>query len=175
MEEVGWKKDENPYLIFICSKCKQYSYVKTTQKTKKCLRCGRQHRVSSIINSGEIAKGMTKAVEMVKSRQNELVVKELGSVPEFRATDDFTIKSKVRRSSKKISEINTVPDFSGRFLQMIQEISGLYDEFPYYVLEFMAENYDIPLSELKILVNNSQKEGFLIRLKDNLYVIKSRR
>ncbi len=100
MEEVGWRKDENPYLIFTCSKCTQYLYVKTTQKSKKCLRCGRQHKVSSIINSGEIVKGMTKAVEMVKTRQNELAVEELGAKPEFRAGDDFTIMKKIKNSPR---------------------------------------------------------------------------
>jgi len=81
MEEGALKKDQNPYLLFACSKCKQYLYVKTTQKTKKCLRCGRQHKVSSIINSGEIVRGITKAVEMVQFRQNELAIIELGTTP----------------------------------------------------------------------------------------------
>ncbi len=41
-------------------------YAKTTQKTKKCLRCGCSHNVSTVINSGVIVKRMTEAVNMVK-------------------------------------------------------------------------------------------------------------
>ena len=82
MEEVGFKKDENPYIVFPCSKCKQYMYVKTTQKTKRCLRCGRYHKVVTILSTGEIAKGMTNAVNMVKQKQREFSRKEVGEIPE---------------------------------------------------------------------------------------------
>lgn len=169
MEEIGWKKDDKPYLIFTCSKCEQYLYVKTTQKTKKCLRCGRQHKVSPIIDSGEIVKGMTSAVEMVKTRQNELAIKKLGSIPELRADDDFTVKNR----PKKIFDIgnnNDDNDFTNKFTKMLQEVSSSYSIFPYYVLEIMAENFDIPSSELKILVKAFQKKGTLIR-QDGSYKI----
>lgn len=171
MEEAGWKKDETPYLIFTCSKCKQYLYVKTTQKTKKCLRCGRQHKVPSIINSGEIVEGMTKAVEIVKTRQNELAIKEIGHNPELRADDDFTIKGK----STTISNINEVDDnneFYGEFTNMLQKISESYDQFPFYVFEIMAENFGIPLSELKFLIKAFQKKGIIINSEGNLYRLK---
>jgi len=176
MEEEGWKKDEKPYLIFTCSKCKQYLCVKTLQKTKKCLRCGRQHKVSSIINSGEIVKGMTKAVEMVKTRQNELAIKELGNIPELRTADDYVVRSrKIGREYGEIFETNTTDEnddkLAHKFRKMIDEISESYDKFPFYVLEIMAENYAIPSSELRFLVKNSLKEGFLIRLKKNSYRI----
>ena len=174
MEEVGWKKDEKPYLVFTCSKCKQYLYVKTTHKGKKCLRCGRQHKVSSIINSGEIVEGMTKAVEIVKTRQNELAIKEIGNVPELRTVDDYVVRGKKNdRSYDETFNNSTVDDnddgLAIKFKKMIDEISELYDEFPFYVLEIMAENYTIPLSELKILVRNSLKEGYLIVSQDNTY------
>jgi hypothetical protein len=162
MEEDGWKKDEKPYVVFRCSKCKQYLYVKITQKTKKCLRCGRQHKVTSIIDSGEIVKGMTKAVEAVQTRQHELAIKELGTTPEFRTAADFTIK----RKPKIIIDIDTYDDdtsFSSRFTKMLQEISSSYSYFPYYVFEVMAENFNIPDSEVKILVNTFLKKGILVR------------
>ena len=65
MEEAAFKKDETPYLIYESSKCRQFMYVKTTQKGKKCLRCGRTHVVSKIIDSGEIVYGMSAAVAEV--------------------------------------------------------------------------------------------------------------
>jgi hypothetical protein len=164
MEENGWEKDQNQYLIATCLKCKQFMYVKTTQKTKKCLRCGRMHKVSSILNSGEIVKGMTKAVEMVKTRQNELAIREMGNIPELRAADDFTVK----RRRKKI--INIDKNLSTKFQKMLQEISSSYTKFPSYVLEIMADNFSIPLPELKILVRSFQKKGILIR-EDSSYKI----
>ena len=140
MEEVGWKKDEKPYLVFTCSKCKQYLYVKTTQKGKKCLRCGRQHKVSSIINSSEIVEGITKAVEMVKTRQNELAVKEFGNIPELRTFDDYVVE--VKKNNRRYVgpiETNTIDEnddgFADKFKKMIYEISESYDQFPFYVLE----------------------------------------
>ena len=171
MEEEGWKKDENPYLVIPCRKCNQFMYVKTTQKTKKCLRCGRQHTVSSILGSGEIVKGMTEAVKLVKARQNELAIKEMGTTPEFRAAEDFTVKSRINQSSE-VNISTDDGDLSATFKKMLHEISDLYDKIPYYVLEIMAENYAIPLSELKLLVKNSQKEGYLIHSQDNSYTIK---
>lgn len=174
MEEEGWKKDENPYLVVTCLKCKQYMYVKTTQKTKKCLRCGRQHKLLSIINSGEIVKGMTKAVEMVKTRQNELAKEETGTTPEFRAAEDFTVKSRINQPSdvrSKVSFSSDDSDLAATFKKMLHEISSTYSKFPYYVFEILAENYAIPTSELRILVKNSLKEGYLIRSGDNSYII----
>ena len=175
MEEEGWKKDETPYLVIPCRKCHQYMYVKTTQKTKKCLRCGRTHKVSSILDSGEIVKGMTEAVELVKARQNELAIQELGTTPEFRAAEDFTVKSKMKLSSKEGFAIKSSDDddnnLEALFKKMLLEISDLYDKIPYYILEIMAEDYAIPLSELKMLIRNTQKEGILIQLQDNSYRI----
>jgi len=162
MEDGEWERDEKPYLIFTCSKCKQYSYVKTTQKTKKCLRCGRQHKVASIINSGEIVKGMTKAVETVKLRQNELTIKKIGTNPGFRAVDDFSVASKQQETLIIDDNIDN-NDLTTKFQKMLKEISKSYSEFPFYVLEIMAENFDIPLLELKILVRSYQKKGILIR------------
>lgn len=169
MEGEGWKRDEKPYLVFTCLKCKQYIYVKTTQKTKKCLRCGRQHKVALILNTGEIIKGITKAVEMVKTRQHELAIKELGTTPEFRASDDFTVKSSPKKTFA-IDNSSNDNDYSSKFTKMLQEISGSYTVFPFYVLEIMAENFDIPVSELKILVKVFQKKGILLR-QDGSYKI----
>jgi len=77
---------------------------------------------------------------------------------------------------KKVFDIDTTKvedDFSSKFTKMLQEISGSYTVFPFYVLEIMAENYGIPLTELKFLLKSSQKEGFLIHLDNNSYKIKS--
>ena len=171
MEEGRWKKDATAYLIFECKKCKQYLYVITTQKRKKCLRCGRNHIVSNILISGEIVNGMTAAVEKVKIRQDEFGKKELGETPEFRAYGDFTVA--VKKSNDLIlKDEESSKKISSQFKKMLREISSTYNKFPLYIIEVMAENYGIPSSELKHLTKRFQKKGILIQLDDYFYIIK---
>jgi hypothetical protein len=169
MEEIGWKKDITPYIIFKCAKCKQYLYVKTTQKGKRCLRCGRNHTVSAVRDKVEIVYGLTAAVKKVKEKQNELAERELGHKPEFRSSNDFKVAG--FPSSIKKRKLGKEKDFTEKFQEMLREISNTYKKFPSYVFEIMAEDYGIPLSELKILVHTFQNEGILIRLSDNVYSI----
>ncbi len=171
MEEVGFKKDETPYLIFACSKCKQFIYVKTTQKGKKCLRCGRQHKVDSITNSGEIVNGMTDAVDLVKQKQAEFALKENGGNPELRATGDFMSSNKLRFISthRKEKSVKDDEDFSADFTRLLSELSNMYGEFPYYLIEIMVEDYNIPINELKILIPDFLRKGVLKRVRENLF------
>ncbi len=159
MEDLAFKKDETPYLIFACSKCEEFSYVKTTQKTKKCLRCGRTHQVRNILNDGEVVNGMTEAVNTVKRKQNEL------ATPEFRSGSDFVVttnsivqpKSKIKLVKDEDQEV----DYGQKFTEMVLEISKLYKRFPKYLLEIMAEDYGIPALELKTLIRSAKKSGIL--------------
>jgi len=170
MEEINFKKDETPYLVFVCKKCQQYSYVKTFQKTKKCLRCGRTHQVKDILNLGEIVSGMTEAVNTVKRKQTEL------AIPEFRSEGDFVVatkkfpsrnpieKSKDKVLSNKDNDKNI--DFKEQFIEILLELSKLYGKFPKYMLEIMAENYEIPALELKLLIKSFKKLGIITVLKN---------
>ena len=172
MEETAFKKDETPYLVFTCSKCQQYSYVKTVQKTKKCLRCGRTHQVKNILGSGEVVYGMTAAVEAVKQNQTELATPEFRSEGDFVvATNKFSARTPVKRSIRKIpsekdSDQNTNLDFKERFSDVLLELSRLYGKFPRYMLEIMADNYGIPAVELKLLIRSFKKQGILTVLKN---------
>ena len=165
MEDVSIRKDETPYLVFACKKCKEFSYVKTAQKTRKCLRCGRAHQVRDILEEGEVVIGMTEAVNTVKRKQNEL------AIPEFRSGSDFVIatnkisplKSKVNALKNKDQEI----DYNGNFTDMLLELSKLYRRFPRYMLEIMAEDHGIPAIELEILIETAKKSGKLIKNGDN--------
>jgi hypothetical protein len=171
MEEIAFKKDETPYLVFTCSKCRQYSYVKTTQKTKKCLRCGRSHQVKDILSLGEVVYGMTEAVNIVKRKQTEL------ATPEFRSEGDFVVaknkfptrtppvkKSKRKVLSDKDSDKNIA--FKEQFIEALLELSKLYGKFPRYMFEIMAENYGIPALELKLLIKSFKKQGIITVLKN---------
>ena len=173
MEETAFKKDETPYLVFVCKKCRQYSYVKTTQKTKKCLRCGYTHQVKDILGLGEVVCGMTAAVDYVKQKQNEL------AIPEFRSEGDFVVASNkfptrtplVKKSNTKVvsdkdNDKNVSSDFQEQFNEVLLELSKLYGKFPKYMLEIMAENYGIPTVELKLLIQSSKKQCILTVLKN---------
>ena len=163
MEENAFKKDETPYLIFACRKCQQFAYVKTTQKTKKCLRCGRTHKVSSL-SEEEFVYGMTTAVDTVKKKQNEL------AVPEFRSNSDFVVAANnIGRPKSKVYALRNSDqefDYKGKFNEMLMELSKLYGKFPKYMLEIMAENYGIPHSELCVLINEFKKNETLIVVKE---------
>ena len=174
MEENAFVKDESPYLVFTCKKCRQYSYVKTTQKTKKCLRCGRTHQVKDLLGLGEVVYGMTAAVETVKQKQTEM------ATPEFRSEGDFVVatnKFPTRKSERKVlsdkdknkdsdKENDENIDFKERFNEVLLELSKLYGKYPKYVLEIMAENYGIPALELKLLIKSFKKQGVLTVLKN---------
>lgn len=175
MEEITFKKDETPYLVFICSKCRQYSYVKTTQKNKKCLRCGRTHQVKDVLGLGEIVYGMTAAVDAVKQKQNKL------ATPEFRSEGDFVVAANkfpsrtplVKKSKSKVlsdKDKDKDKDFKEQFSEILLELSKLYGKFPKYMLEIMADNYGIPAVELKLLIKSFKKQGVITVLKnENFY------
>ena len=175
MEDTEWKKDETSYLIFMCNKCKRYLYVKTSQKSKKCLQCGHMHKVSTtILKSGEIIKGLINAIKMVKNRQHDLALKEIGNEPEFRGSQDFKIVRKQKIKKLQLNSRGYDNDFTAKFKKMLIEISETYKEFPSYIMEVMADNYGIPNSEIKMLTRYFLKEGFLIRLENYLYTINSK-
>ena len=165
MEDIRVKRDETPYLIFACRKCGGFSYVKTVQEVKKCLRCGRKHQVQDILKKGEVVSGMTEAVNTVKRKQNEL------ATPEFRSGSDFIVatntnirpKSSIRALRNKDKEI----DYTSKFTEMLLELSKLYKRFPNYMLEIMADDYQIPQIELKTLIRSAKKTGMLIKYDDD--------
>jgi hypothetical protein len=182
MEETAFKRDETPYLVFTCKKCRQYSYVKTTQKTKKCLRCGRTHQVKDILCSGELVYGMTEAVNTVKKKQTEL------AIPDFRSEGDFVVATNKTptRTPDKINKKKIVLgsdrdrdeiidnakniDLERLFSDVLFELSKLYGKFPKYMLEIMADNYGIPALELKLLTKIFKKRGIISVLKnENFY------
>lgn len=172
MENLGWKRDQTPYIVFACKKCSQFMYAKETQKSKKCLRCGRSHKVSDIKNSGEIVSGMTNAVKTVKERQNSLAIKELGILPEFKSLNDFRITKNIKSIGMAIDNCIVENDYFYKFKKMLIKLSEMYNEFPFYIIEMMAEDYGIPESEVKLMTPMFVKQGILIRLNNNSYKIR---
>lgn len=172
MEEERWKRDETPYLIFQCSKCQQYSYVKTTQKTKKCLRCNRTHQVQNLLGKGEIVKGMTAAVERVKSLQNELARNKIGEDPKLVSEkgfslpqkDSFTPASENHNTNDDL--IEGEEDYYAAFLEMLSKLKASYHKFPPYLIDIMSEEECIPNTLLPFLVRKAIRDKKLQKLND---------
>ncbi len=171
MEEDTWKKDETPYLVFPCSKCENFMYVKTIKKKKKCLRCGRSHTVDNFSNIGEVVKGMTNAVKMIKIKQNELAVKKLGHHPDFQTTDGFQIHQAPSKIINSTQEQNN-DALSRKFRDLLVELSLKHNEFPFYLIEIGADKYNIPSSELKSLTKSFLKKGILISKNIDIFKVK---
>ncbi len=168
MEEIAWKSDETPYLVFSCKKCNQYTYAKTTRKSKKCARCSHLNIIEEVKVNGEVVNGISIAVEVVKLRQNQFAIEELGTSPEFRTVDDFKITTTSQKEFSIIKD-DKDEDYYSKFSLGLQELHGLYKKFPIYMIELIAEKYSIPESEIKLLIKTFQKERKLIKTNGNLY------
>ncbi len=164
MEEDEWKKDETPYLVFACLKCRQYLYVKTIKKNKKCLRCGRSHTISLVEKSGDIVKGITTAVEFVKQKQHELALKELGEIPNFQTVSGFRVIY-----NEKETKSTTTDNLTESFKRILIELHNSHKEFPLYMIEFMAEKHNIPKSDIELLTREFRRKKMLIKSEDNLF------
>lgn len=176
METHKWKKDETPYIVFTCSKCNQYIYVKTTQKTKKCLRCNHTHQVKKI-SAGELVKGMSTAVLTVKERQNELAIRELGNDPELRGYNDFCVTDKhktLRNQEKENIEVKNLEDdnYLDEFREILIHLAKMHKITPIFLINMMTEEKMIPYDEVKFLMKKFENSGMLIPLKNNYYKIK---
>ncbi|MHA1916262.1 MAG: hypothetical protein ACW986_17215 [Promethearchaeota archaeon] len=60
-------------------------------------------------------------------------------------------------------------DYSDLFYEMLQFLQHSYKKFPKFLIEITAENYDIPIEQIKPLLQKFRKEGILLILKDEGY------
>lgn len=109
---------------------------------------------------------MTEAVNTVKRKQNEL------AIPEFRSGSDFVVATNVtsQPKQKKVSALRSEDqeiDYTGKFNEMLLELSKLYERFPKYMLEIMAQSYGIPALQTKNLVRNAILSGKLVKNGDD--------
>lgn len=160
MEQPKWEKDTTPYLVFSCTKCKQYGYVKTSQKTKKCLRCGRTHQVKNILPTGQIVKGITSAMNKVKEFQNML------GKASFQVDHDFKIVTEFITSTEC-----TEKSLDKRFNLLLDTLSSQYHHFPMYLIELLSPQYHIPEEELSHLIRKALREEKLTEDDDNYYIV----
>ncbi|MBA7522785.1 hypothetical protein ES705_14905 [subsurface metagenome] len=60
-------------------------------------------------------------------------------------------------------------DYSETFFEMLKVLQRTYRKFPKFMIEIMAENYGIPIKEIKPLLNKFRKKGILLIMKDEGY------
>jgi hypothetical protein len=63
-------------------------------------------------------------------------------------------------------------DYSNTFYEMLQFLHRSYKKFPKFMIEIMADKYNIPLKEIKPLLNKFRKSGILLIVKDEGYMFK---
>lgn len=63
-------------------------------------------------------------------------------------------------------------DYSETFYEMLKVLQRTYRKFPKFMIEIMAENYGIPIKEIKPLLNKFRKKGILLIMKDEGYTFK---
>jgi hypothetical protein len=163
MDEKDLLKDNSEYIVFSCNKCRQYSYVKTTQKTKKCLRCGHLYQVKSLLTSGVIVRGISAALYKVKELQNQL-----GS-PNFRAAQEFVIEPKSR--NKDVIQTTKLEPNKLKFLSLLHDLSQKYKLFPLYLIELMANDYNIPKELIAKLISQGLKSKVLLKKGEDQYYV----
>ena len=169
MEETRFKKDETPYYVFTCSKCKQYIYVKTTQKTKKCLRCGRTHQVKNITFISEIINGITAAKDRVIILQGELARKDLGFEPALRAINDFSLNLPASKEMLKPKDGNN--NNASKVKNILNSLNHQYRKYPYYLIELAAQDKGISKKEIRFLISTLLNKGILKKTSRELYYL----
>lgn len=63
-------------------------------------------------------------------------------------------------------------DYTETFYKMLQFLQKSYRKFPKFMIEIMAEKYDIPIEEIKPLLQKFRRKGILHIIKEEGYTYK---
>ncbi|MFW9822728.1 MAG: hypothetical protein ACFFE4_07330 [Candidatus Thorarchaeota archaeon] len=63
-------------------------------------------------------------------------------------------------------------DYSATFYEMLRFLQQSYKKFPKFMIEIMAEKFDIPLEEINPLFLKFRKKGILLIVKDEGYTFR---
>lgn len=176
MEIKKWKKDETAYYIFACFKCGRVLYVKTVQKTKKCLTCNRVHQVAKLPSNIEIVYGMSSAIDAIKQKQNALAIQKTGHTPDLRSNNDFHFAlHSVEQPDphKKLSKPDEIDvDYADAFRALLKDLFLKFTRFPRYMIVMRAPEYHIPEHEIPLLLSGFTQKGSLIALQNDYFTLK---
>ncbi len=158
------------YIVFICSKCHQYTYAKTNQKGKKCPRCGRNHRISEI--SGEMVNGLKEANFLVRRRQDEFAENKGEKNQDLLSlTSGFNIKRNVKISSNFKFIINNNNENGENsyddFLFRLKQLKCNYSILPENIFISYFTNNGLKSSEIKQFTLNALRDKKISKVTKN--------
>ena len=166
------QKTPTEYIVFQCTKCNQYTYAKTIQKGKKCVRCGRNHIVANL--KGDIVSSPNQAMKLVKKLQNEAY-----SVNRFRSTKKsipLTLTDPLTGAPlPKLPQTNSQLDKLLRKIvewQQNEQISAL-EGFPEYIVEYIAQEIEPDPTQRTVLIRKLHKLERITRLTNGNVVVDS--
>ncbi|MBN2155472.1 MAG: DUF1922 domain-containing protein [Candidatus Lokiarchaeota archaeon] len=157
------------YIVFQCTKCNQYTYAKTTQKGKKCPRCGRNHIINKV--NGELVNAPTKAMELVKYNQNQI-----NSSKSFNST-----KKPIPIRTPSSSEPLIIPIIAqdAQLTKLLQKVIewqrneniSFKEGFPEYIIEYIVQEIELESRSRTILIRKLHQLKQFTRLEGgNIYI-----
>jgi hypothetical protein len=194
MNETEPIKEE--YIVYICEKCKQYTYAKTNQNAKKCPRCHHSVPINTCIDvltnrmHGTIVRGVTAANTQVRLMQASMhsALNEFTSgakpIQIHKASGVFTSQvSEMNQTSIKPNSANTESSkgekFGNEYLQFIRKIKEWQTSnsiqastgFPVYMLNMILLDLGYPEQMATYLKYKLNKQfGFRMINKDYCYL-----
>jgi len=164
------QKSPTEYIVFQCTKCSQYTYAKTSQKGKKCPRCGRNHVVAHL--EGEIVEGPTNAMKLVKQIQND--THRLAIFKRSKRSIKFQPKKQLEGTSflTAVSQDPQLTKLLGKIVEWQQNENILLQEgFPEYVLEYIAQEIEPNSKRCNALIKRLVRLEKFTRLSSgNVYI-----
>ncbi len=162
--------DQKPYRLFQCSKCFQYQYYLPTQKSKKCLRCGKLYSVSDLKPIEEVL-GMSAAVSRVKELQNQIS----SNPPRFIAPSEFFIVNKAKKSepenySKQILNQSSVDEEEHEFIKalcLLRKACTRFTSFPYYITYIILHRIGLTSKKVNYVLRRAEKESKISKFVKN--------
>ncbi|MHA1328696.1 MAG: DUF1922 domain-containing protein [Promethearchaeota archaeon] len=165
------------FIIFKCPKCKQFSYFRKQQKTKKCLRCGKVFQVSKLTNIIDEVIGHANAVKLVKELQNNLLssIQDLG--PNFHATDEKILflanSTKIfSLDNQKISR-NHENNLEAQFLEILIDLRKQYKRFPKYLIDILVTDRGLSLKGMDAYLRKLIRLNKISISSDGYYLLKN--
>jgi len=186
------------YVVFKCLKCKQYTYAKTTQKSKKCPRCNANYKTIIILNNlpkfdGILVDGLINASQTVKRLQFEISIFKTQSFNSL--TSSISLENRITKSNNILStktlqvkklEEDPLYEYTLKkqeidewfiklinFLKCIQ-VQEKIDEnigFPEYVLDISITELGIPNNLKTQLIQKFKKSQNVIKLNNGNYFV----
>jgi len=145
------------YIVYMCEKCKQYTYAKVSQRAKKCPRCHHSISIDDNVENlknrmhGSIVRGVTAANLQVRVLQNASHAQPSGfastvkSVAIHKGTSGFVSQGSEVKS-------NTDDTFGSEYLQFLRKIKEWQATnsiqpstgFPLYILDMILQELTVP-------------------------------